>query len=424
MDQEILDGADGPDLLHLLTCPTCRAWAIGLLLEPTVMTEDEELLAAYDSVFDRLDVPSAAEIEASRARRATVERLCEELFRIPGKRRLRVLRQARFRNKDLLEHLLEESQAIQLKDAAKGAELAALAFHLAKGLEEEEEALASHPRALLLEANARRLLEDRSSAESCLGQAASFLGDRLERAFYCRVAGLIRWEDGRTDEGAALLAHAVKLYRAEGWEHEVATCLALSGLLAVEEGLFADALPRLTQAWAALDRDVRPIFALRTGLALGRCLAEVDQDAGARNVLRDVWRFYSEVRDDGEMLRAYWGEALVLARLHEWTESIHLLESVQPKLVTEGSHAEAALLSLDLALVLAEAGRSDEIMSLATALPANFVARLQAVSTLREIAALSRKRDPRLRPSALLSRVTLLRTFRLCGLSIRPLPFA
>lgn len=423
MGEVILDGACGPDLLHLLTCPTCRAWAIGLLLEPTAPNEEEQLLADYDAVFDRLEVPGAAVIEASRARRAKVVRLCEELLQIPRKRRLRVVRQARFQSMDLLEHLLEESQATQLKDSAKGAELAELAFHLADGLGDEETALAALPRSLMLEANARRLLEDRSGAESLLGQAASFLGDRLERAFYCRVAALIRWEDGRTDEGAALLGHAVKLYRADGWEHEVAAGLALCGLLEVEEGQFADALPRLTQAWAALDRDARPLFALRTGLALARCLAEVDQDARARNVLRDVWRFYSEVRDDGEMLRAYWGEALVLARLREWTESIHLLESVRRKLVAEGSHAEAALLTLDLALVLAEAGRGDEIMSLEAGLPANFVANAQTASALREIAALGEKREPRLRVSSLLSRVTLLRTFRLCGLSIRPLPF-
>ncbi|HKV10912.1 MAG TPA: tetratricopeptide repeat protein [Thermoanaerobaculia bacterium] len=423
-DQVILDGACGPDLLHLLTCPTCRAWAIGLLLEPQqVPNEDADLLGAYDAVFDRFEVPSAAVIEATQARRAKALRLSEELLQISRKKRLRVLRRARFRSQDFLEHLLEESQASQLLDAAKGAELAELAFHLANGLKDEEAALAARSRSLLLEANARRLMEDRSGAESRLGQAASFLGDRLERACYCRVAALVRWEDGRTDEAAALLGHALKLFRAEGWEHEVAACLALAGLLEVEEGQFADALPHLTQAWAALDRDVRPHFALRTGLALARCLAEADQDARARNVLREVWRFYSELKDDGETLRAYWGEALILARMQQWSESIHLLESVQPKLLAEGSNAEASLLSVDLALVLAEAGRSDEVMSLEARLPANFGANAQTASALREIAALGEKREPRLHSSSILSRVTLLRTFRLCGLSIRPLPF-
>jgi tetratricopeptide (TPR) repeat protein len=422
-DEAILDGTCAPDLLHLLTCPTCRAWAIARLLEP-VGTNEDETPGEYDAVFERLEAPSAAAIEASRVRRAKVETLREELLQIPDKPRLQAVRQARFHSMDLLDHLLEESHASQLTEAAKGAELAALAFELADAMEDKEGASAALPRSLLLEANALRLLGDRSGAEVRLGQAAAFLSDRMDRAFYCRVVGLVRWEDGRTDEGAAVLGHAVKLYQAEGLEPEVGACLALCGLLEVEEGQLANALPRLTYAWAAMDREIRPLFALQTGLALARCLAEVDQGARARSVLREVWGFYSEVKDNADMLRVYWGEALALARLQEWDEAIHMLESVQLKLVDDGSLAEAALLSLDLALVLAEAGRSDEILSLAASLPADFIGSPQAASALRDIAGLGKGRKPNLRASATLSRVTLLRTFRLCDLSIRPLPFA
>lgn len=425
-EEEILSGACGPDLLHLLTCPACRAWAIGRLLDEAGRREkdEEETREDYDAIFENLLAPGPEAVEAALRRRREAERLLGELMRLPAKRRLRGLREARFRSLDLLDHLLEASHAGQLAHPEEATELAQLAFRLAESLDDEEDAQAALPRALDLAANARRLLGDRKGADLLLRRAACFLGDRLERALHCRTTALVRWEDGRADEAAALLAHAAKLLGADGLEEEVDVCRALLALLEEEEGRPATALPELLKSWAALDRDLRPVFALRLGLSLARCLAELDQGERARSVLQEAWRLYAAVEDPGEMLRVYWREARVLARLGEREEARHMLASVGPKLAEEGSLAEAVLVSLDLALTLAEEGRSEEIGKLATGLPPAFPGASKAAESLHALAALAERRDPGLREAAARARSGLLRMFRLGGLWVRPLPFA
>jgi tetratricopeptide (TPR) repeat protein len=424
-EDEVLSGACGPDLLHLLTCPACRAWAIGRLLDEAGREEDEEETREdYDALFENLLAPSPEAVEAALRRRREAERLLGELMRLPAKRRLRGLREARFRNLDLLDHLLETSHADQLKHPEEAAELARLAFRLALSLGDEEDAPAALSRALDLAANARRLLGDRKEADSLLRRAASFLRDRTERALHCRTAALVRWEEGRTDEAAALLAHAAKLLAADGLEEEVGVCRALLGLLEEEEGRPAAALPELLKSWAALDRDLRPVFALRLGLGLARCLAELDQGERARSVLQEAWRLYAAVEDPGEMLRVYWREARVLACLGEREEARHVLASVGPKLAKEGSLAEAVLVSLDLALTLAEEGRFGEIGKLAAGLPPAFPGASKAEEGLHTLAALAERRDPGLREAAARERAGLLRMLRLGGVPVRSLPFA
>lgn len=422
-DEEVLSGACGPDLLHLLTCPVCRSWAIGRLLDAKPEEEDETL-TDYDQVFARLVLPGAEEIEAGRRRQREVERLLGELMEMPGKQRFQAVRQARFRSLDLLGHLLEECHASQLGQAGRAAELGALAFRLAEAMEDEEDALAALPRALGLEANARRLLGDCHRAEVRLGRAASFLRDRTDRAFHCRTVGLLRWEEGRTDEAAALLGHALRLYAEDGLDFEAAACLGLLGLLEEEEGRLANALPFLARAWTALEREARPVFALRVGLAFALGLAEVGEEERARRVLAETWTLCSGVREPSEMLRVYWNEARVLSRAGRREEAIHLLEAVRPKLAEEGSLPEAALVSLDLALALAEAGRAGEIERLRAVPAPGFPASPRVEAALRKIVLLAERREPRLRETVARSRVNLRRTFRLLGLRPRPLPFA
>jgi hypothetical protein len=108
-------------------------------------------------------------------------------------------------------------------------------------------------------------------------------------------------------------------------------------------------------------------------------------------------------------------------------EALHVLESVRRQLLAEPSPAEAALVSLDLALVLAESGRADEIDALAEALWDSFpqIPAIPVAAThLGAVALLAREGEPRLREAACKTAITLRRMFRACGLRIKPLPFA
>jgi Flp pilus assembly protein TadD len=247
----------------------------------------------------------------------------------------------------------------------------------------------------------------------------------LERAFYCRTLGLLRWEQGRADEAMAMLQHAACLYASEGPEHEVGSCLTLLGLVLQEEGDPAEALTLLGRGWAEMDRDVRPLLALRGGLVLAFCLAQAEQTERARHVLRESWRLFAEVPDPREVIRIYWLEGKALARLGDREEAIHMMESVRRQLLVEPSPAEASLVSLDLALSLAEAGRAEEIEALAVDLPSTFPdtpAMLPAAEIVRALAcpvSSEHRRREAARATAGLRRV-----FRLHGPHLKPLPFA
>ena len=420
------EGHSSPDLLHLLTCPTCRNWAIGRLLDRHSSAPDDDTQPEiYAGLWERLEERTPEVIELARRRREKVDCLFAELTQAPAADRTGLLHQVEFLSLDLLEKLLEESHAGQLADPARAAELACLASHLAKLFgKAEDEAAAALPRAYCLGANARRLEGRLRTADGMLAKAARCLYDRLERAFYCRTLALLRWEQGRADEAMAIFQHAACLYAAEGPEREVGCCLTLLGLVLQEEGDPGEALTLLSRGWAEMDRDGRPLLALRAGLVLASCLAQAEQTERARHVLQEAWQLFAEVSDPREMIRVYWLEGRALARLGDRDEAIHVLESVRRQLLAEPSPAEAALVSLDLALSLAEGGHAGEIEALAEALQSTFPdtpAMSPAADLLR---ALSRyDGEHRLREAA---RATagLRRMFRLHGPRLKPLPFA
>ena len=104
-----------------------------------------------------------------------------------------------------------------------------------------------------------------------------------------------------------------------------------------------------------------------------------------------------------------------------------MLESVRLRLFLEPSPAEAALVSIDLALLLAESGRAAEIESLAGALRRSFpdeAPLLVATGGLLHFAELAQDPDPPLRHLARHSMTTMIRTFRVGRLRLQPLPFA
>jgi DNA-binding Lrp family transcriptional regulator len=389
--------------------------------------DDETHEGPYDRIWRNLELSPEKVAERVR-RREAAGKLFAELANVPPAGQAELLRQARFQNLDLLDLLLESSQEAQPAEASRAEELSHLAARLAAGLAEEEpEAAAALPRAFCLGANARRLLQDVEGADAMLARAAPFVEFPGERALYCRVAALVRWEQGRADEADALLRHGARLFGEEGLAGEEACSRGLLGLLQMEQTGMGDPLPALLDGWSEMGREVRPALALRVGLAAAVSLAERGQADRARSTLREAWRLFAEIQGSRELLRASWLEARVLGRLGEREEALQILESVRLRLFLEPSPAEAALVSIDLGLVLAESGRAAEIESLAKALRKSFpdeAPLIVATGGLLHFAELALEAEPGLRSLARHAMATMTRTFRVARLSLRPLPFA
>jgi uncharacterized protein YbaR (Trm112 family) len=427
-DSSVLTPGDS-QLLHLLTCPLCRSWVVGRLLEKNTGAEDDPNRAAatYEEVFVRLEERVPELFEQMRGERTEDERLLAEILRTPRGSRLRKVRGARFRRPGLMDLLLESSHAHQLTDPRLAGDLADLAARLATLLTGEKDMPTSAlARAFCLGAISGRLRRDFKEAEEKIAQAASFLTGATERAFYSRTVAILRWEQGRTDEATALLHHAARLYLLDGLPEEESTCLALLGLLQAEGAILGNALALLHEGWTGMDRELRPLLALRVGLALALLLAESGQEEKTRSLLREIWRFHAQVKDPEEMVRVYWLEARVLARLGDCEEARHLLEAVFGKLLEEKSLAESTLVGIDLALLLAESGHPEEIRPLAADLESTFSgipALVLASATLSDFADLIDRGEPRPREAAAATSAALVRAFRAAGVRMKPFPF-
>jgi hypothetical protein len=390
--------------------------------------DDEETVdEPYGNVFRLLEL-DPEKIAEGEHRRQTALELFEALMQAPAGQHPKLLCKARFRSLDLLDLLLETSHESQIADSPRAEDLASLAARLAALLAEgDQEAAAALPLAFCLGANARRLGNDPEGADALLAKAAPFVHFTSERAIYCRIAGLVRWEQGRADEADALLQQAARLYGWEGLSGEEGACQALLGLLRLEEPGLGNPLAVLAPGWSAMGREIRPRVALRAGLSLAACYAERDQPELARHLLWEVRPLFSAITDERELVRIYGFEGRALARLGEREEALQVLEAVRRKLVQEPSPAEAALASLDLALVLAESGRAVEIEDLAVALETCFPEEPAAILSAGGIASfgdLAISGEPHLREAATDAGVTLRRTFRMRRVPLGPLPFA
>jgi tetratricopeptide (TPR) repeat protein len=381
----------------------------------------------YAAMWERLEQRVPELVEQARRRRQAVNCLLEELMAVPPGSRLEAIQEPRFRSLALLDFLLEESWASQFIDPGRAAELALLAAQLAMAFGAgEEEAVAALPRAFCLGANARRLDGRLKDAEALLARAVPFLAGCQDRAFYCRILALLRWEQGRIEEADALLRYAAVLYASDGLDHEAGTCQMVLGLILLEKGRERDALFLLRRGWDKMDREGHPLLAIHGGLILAAGLADASQRRRARGVLRETWRLFSHVTDPAEMARVYWLEGRALSRLGDHHEALNILESVRRQLAAEPSPAETALESLDLALALAESGRANEIEAVGEAVRSFFpgVAAVgYAANRISLLARLAESCDPLLRQAVHTTRITLRWSFRACGFRCKPLPF-
>jgi len=175
-----------------------------------------------------------------------------------------------------------------------------------------------------------------------------------------------------------------------------------------------------------MDREVRPLLALRVGLTLAFLLADSGQKEEARSFLKEAWPFQAQMTDPEEMVRAYWLEARVLARLGDREEARHLLEAALRKLIEEKRLAESTLVAMDLALLLVETGHPKEVRPLAADLESAFSGVSAIVLTsaaLGDFADLIDGGEPHLREMATATWSGLFRAFRAAHVWLKPIPF-
>lgn len=337
--------------VHLLGCPECRDLA----------------LADLGGVDQGAPVPRAS-LLADQPARLAAEALFEELIHLASQQ-LEVFQDDRFHDPVLLDLILEKGEAAARKrDFSGAADLAWLAVDLASSIASEDFwVLARLARAFFLAGSARRVAGDLKQAEAAFDSGSFYLtGGALERGYYCRDLALLRWDQHSPDQAAGLLRRGAEAFAESRRREEEAVCLALLGLLLLEEGEPERAFGPLLRARSALVIEARPWLTVRCSLSLALCLAAHARNQEARRVLEDSWKLYPLIQDEAELSVIKWLEGKVASWLGEFVQAHSLLDSARQELLAQRRLVEAGLASLDLAALYHESQRPGEIRALVT----------------------------------------------------------
>lgn len=335
---------DWPVVQHVLDCPEC--------LDLT--------LAELVTKANKGELPPAPR-RGSRPR-GEAWTLMKELLQAPYPQQSVATIDPRFHRADVVDLLLSQGEkALGGPTPAKAVNVARLAQWLAAATKPgEADSRARLVRAYCLEANGCRLTGAFSTAERALDDAALFLpGGSKERGPYCQALALLRWEQGKVDEAAALLRHGAKAYGEAGRRTEEGISLAQLGFLYMELGEIEKAPGPLVRGMLWAGEAASAALRVKGGLSFALCLAALGKVDKARHLLEQTWLQYPHLLPV-DKVEAQWLEGRVAARLGAFAEAEKLLDSARRSLLTGHRPAEAALASLDLSALFLELDRAAE----------------------------------------------------------------
>jgi tetratricopeptide (TPR) repeat protein len=391
------------DFLHVLACPRCRRAFDPELAPPPAPEpeagEDDPLgraAAGLETIWRRARTVNERTEATLRRDEGAVPGLLEELLSEPeGEGLLALLEQARFQSPGLARRLLRESAAVRDRDAGRAKTLAIVALAVVRGADQER-----FPRALLdgLQMQASCHLAEVAILQGRLEEAEAWLvtaqvcvedypGDALERAFLCRTMGLVRRQEGRTDEALALLARAVEVFAGYGEEKELAVAQVEEAWIHYDGNDPARALLLFRQALELLPAGEWPAARLRGlgGLVLALADLGFEEDLAAAVAEGMALSRRVPLAPDGQRFEAMRARATELRGGVE--EAAGVLESLFGRLREEGCVFEAAAVGLELARLYLRQGRAAAFRGVLKDLgPLPEEAR-QAVLTARELLA-------------------------------------
>jgi len=359
---------------HLLAvCPRCReeveAWR----------QENSGAAADYGQAFDRLRGEIAALGDRGTAVMQEAREDLRRLLTLPPEEREGKVRRARsrFRNPALVELLLERSLSCLPQDPRGSEHFAELAGAVLAQVPAREGEVDSLVRAAALKANARRVLGEPKRAGELFAHARDLqqhhgIADPLVAAELDSLEASLAIDMRRLTAAERLLRRAVSRYRAVDDDPLRGLTLVKLGNVYREQGEVAKALATVEEALTLLDREEDPHLYLSAWHNAAFYLCDLGQHRQARALVEAHRELYARFPDRTTQLRLSWVEGRIAHGLGDLPGAEAALRATRDGFVEESSVYDAAMVSLDLALVLLAAGQLDEIKVLASQLVAFF----------------------------------------------------
>lgn len=302
--------------------------------------------------------------------------------------------QTRFRSRAFAELLLAESRRRVRNEPDLGHRLATLVhvvLHWIPQAEDQDWALPLKIRAQAQEANAHRVAGRISDAEACFSTirqelSRNPLNDLVTHGEVCSVEASLRIDQRRFTDATRLLDLATVLYRFAGESTKVAGVLIQRANTERHLGDNSSSIATLQEAAALIDADAEPFLFLCTVTSRVLCLCDLDRADEAWDLLHRHLDLY-EASDDPWVrvsVQDLRGRVLLGLKCHE--EAAEAFAACRDGALELGRDYDAALASLDLALVYLEQGRTAELRRLAGELVPTFQARgvdREALAALR-----------------------------------------
>jgi tetratricopeptide (TPR) repeat protein len=337
----------------------------------------------FDGIFDRVE----ARVLRVRADLALEDleahRHLPRLLQHPPERQLLMVGNLRrYQTWRTCEILLEESWKLRFEDPRRMAAIARVALEVSRKLSADHY---GKPRTQDLGArcwlslgNARRILGDFLGAERAIEWARSLLaegtGNAIERANWLDIHASLLSAQLRYREADAEIALASRLYCEVGQKHLLGSALIKRSMISEALDGFDRAIVLARAGLDLIDVDREPIMAIGAWLNVVRALNSSGRPRDALTALERARPLYVRRGDRTTLLRFQWAEGAIAHALGRDEQAEGCLGEAREGFLRVGTVYEAALISLDLAGLLAAQGRYAEVRGLASELMEVFVA--------------------------------------------------
>jgi tetratricopeptide (TPR) repeat protein len=351
-------------LMHL--CPTCsagfQAW----------QRRRHDTGVSYDSAFRVLPLLLERHTHAVEEAQRKADKDLRALLKLPHPERLGRIQRShgRFRGVTLAHRLVGEAKRHMpaepqtVYELAEAAETVLLRTPHAPGY---YDALA---RAIAYKANALRALGRLQEADERMRSARGLVRnedvtDTLVYAEIDDLEGVLRKDQRRFQEAEELLARAVSFFELAGERIDGARTLLTLGAMYHHRQEPGKAIETTEAALAHLSPEAEPHLYLCGRHNLALFLVEEGRFDAAADLLQADAELYERFADPWTALRQAWLQGKIAFATRRLEEAEQAFLEVRRGFILQENGYDAAMVSLDLALLYLKEGRTEEVQSLA-----------------------------------------------------------